>query len=345
MQQPKWQGKCDDCGAWSSFVEERPFEGVLGGPTTHRYAMPGIATPGAKKYAEIEASKADRITTGISEFDRVLGGGIVPGSLVLLGGEPGIGKSTLLLQAAANFAHDRRPGAVRVGRGIRASDQVARRSARRRRCAALPARGDLHRAHPRGNRPRQAGADDRRLDPDGVLAEVPIGARQHRPGARSRDAVPVHGQGPQHPDVPRRPHHQGRQPRRSEGARARRRHGAVFRRRAPSLASRRPRGEEPVRRRERARRVRDDRHGPAAGAQSVGAVSRRAPDRHAGFRRVVLPRRLAAAAGRSAGARQHAAATASRGAWRWASIRTACRCCWRCSKSAPACIWSPTMCS
>src|SRR6187399_461596 len=105
VQRPKWQGKCDDCGAWSSFVEERPFEGVTGGPTTHRYAMPGIATPGAKKYAEIEASKADRITTGISEFDRVLGGGIVPGSLMLLGGEPGIGKSTLLLQAAANFAH------------------------------------------------------------------------------------------------------------------------------------------------------------------------------------------------------------------------------------------------
>src|SRR6186997_2344248 len=105
VQRPKWQGKCDDCGAWSSFVEERPFEGVMGGPTTHRYAMPGTQTPGAKKYAEIEASRADRITTGIGEFDRVLGGGIVPGSLILLGGEPGIGKSTLLLQAAANFAH------------------------------------------------------------------------------------------------------------------------------------------------------------------------------------------------------------------------------------------------
>ena len=105
VQRPKWQGKCDDCGAWSSFVEERPFEGVMGGPTTHRYAMPGTATPGAKKYAEIEASKSDRITTGINEFDRVPGGGIVPGSLVLLGGEPGIGTSTLLLQAAANFAH------------------------------------------------------------------------------------------------------------------------------------------------------------------------------------------------------------------------------------------------
>src|SRR5690242_4357532 len=105
VQRPKWQGKCDDCGAWSSFVEERPFEGVMGGPTTHRYAMPGTQAPGAKKYGEIEASRAERITTGIGEFDRVLGGGIVPGSLVLLGGEPGIGKSTLLLQAAAHFAN------------------------------------------------------------------------------------------------------------------------------------------------------------------------------------------------------------------------------------------------
>src|SRR6188508_322355 len=128
VQRPKWQGKCDDCGAWSSFVEERPFEGVMGGPTTHRYAMPGMATPGAKKYAEIEASKADRITTGIGEFDRVLGGGIVPGSLILLGGEPGIGKSTLLLQAAANFAQT--VGPVLYASGEESEHQIKSRGDR-----------------------------------------------------------------------------------------------------------------------------------------------------------------------------------------------------------------------
>src|SRR6186997_1789521 len=128
VQRPKWQGKCDDCGAWSSFVEERPFEGVMGGPTTHRYAMPGIATPGAKKYAEIEASRADRITTGIGEFDRVLGGGIVPGSLILLGGEPGIGKSTLLLQAAANFAQT--VGPVLYASGEESEHQIKSRGDR-----------------------------------------------------------------------------------------------------------------------------------------------------------------------------------------------------------------------
>jgi DNA repair protein RadA/Sms len=103
-QQPKWLGRCPDCNAWNSFVEERAPDPSVTGPNTHRYAVQGLATAGAKKYADIEASKADRISTGIGEFDRVLGGGIVPGSLILLGGEPGIGKSTLLLQAAANFA-------------------------------------------------------------------------------------------------------------------------------------------------------------------------------------------------------------------------------------------------
>ena len=108
-QSPKWQGRCTDCGAWNSFVEERASEASAGGAVSaagHRYALPGSSPPGARRYAEIEAASTARITTGIGEFDRVLGGGIVPGSLVLLGGEPGIGKSTLLLQAAALFAQN-----------------------------------------------------------------------------------------------------------------------------------------------------------------------------------------------------------------------------------------------
>jgi DNA repair protein RadA/Sms len=126
-QSPKWQGRCADCGAWNSFVEERVAE-TLGGPQAHRYAMPGIATPGAKKYADVEASRATRLTTGIGEFDRVLGGGIVPGSLVLLGGEPGIGKSTLLLQAAAHFA--RSIGPVLYASGEESEHQIKSRGDR-----------------------------------------------------------------------------------------------------------------------------------------------------------------------------------------------------------------------
>jgi DNA repair protein RadA/Sms len=134
----------------------------------------------------------------ISEFDRVLGGGIVPGSLMLLGGEPGIGKSTLLLQAAANFAHS--VGPVLYASGEESEHQIKARGDRLGVGDAplLSAVGNLHRAHPRGGRPRQADDDHRRLGADGVLAQVSIGAGQHRPGARGGDAVPLHREGPQH---------------------------------------------------------------------------------------------------------------------------------------------------
>src|SRR5438477_4548156 len=104
-QAPKWMGKCVECGAWNSLVEERAAPEPAGGAAaTNRYAQFGAAGS-AKLYAEVETANAVRLSSGIGEFDRVLGGGIVPGSLVLLGGEPGIGKSTLLLQAAAHFAN------------------------------------------------------------------------------------------------------------------------------------------------------------------------------------------------------------------------------------------------
>jgi DNA repair protein RadA/Sms len=102
-QSQKWLGRCPDCAAWNSFVEEAAL------PTPERRgAAAALGGGAAMLYSDVDAVVAQRMSTGIGEFDRVLGGGIVPGSLVLLGGEPGIGKSTLLLQAAANFA-------VRVG--------------------------------------------------------------------------------------------------------------------------------------------------------------------------------------------------------------------------------------
>ena len=104
-QSPKWLGRCSECGAWNSFVEERASEATLSAaPGSNRYAQ-FSSTGAAKLYAEVETATGLRLSTGIDEFDRVLGGGVVPGSLVLLGGEPGIGKSTLLLQAAAHFAN------------------------------------------------------------------------------------------------------------------------------------------------------------------------------------------------------------------------------------------------
>ncbi len=89
---PKWLGRCPDCGSWNSFTEEKPR------PVSEKSRSGSAAQP--LRLNEISTSDAPRIVTGNAEFDRVLGGGLVPGSLVLLGGEPGIGKSTLLLQIA-----------------------------------------------------------------------------------------------------------------------------------------------------------------------------------------------------------------------------------------------------
>ena len=104
-QSPKWLGRCADCGAWNAFVEESAAVHDAGPAAAHRYGVGGQSST-ARLYSEIAIEQNARMSTGIDEFDRVLGGGIVPGSLVLVGGEPGIGKSTLLLQAAANIRMD-----------------------------------------------------------------------------------------------------------------------------------------------------------------------------------------------------------------------------------------------
>ena len=91
-----------------------------------RYSLAGAAGP--QLYADIDSVVAERLTTGIGEFDRVLGGGVVPGSLVLIGGEPGIGKSTLLLQAAAHFA--RTYGPVLYCSGEESEHQIKSRGER-----------------------------------------------------------------------------------------------------------------------------------------------------------------------------------------------------------------------
>ena len=124
-QAPKWMGRCSDCGAWNSLVEERVTEKP--GPGPRSYAIPG-GSAGARLYADIEISSQPRLSTGSGELDRVLGGGVVPGSLVLLGGEPGIGKSTLLLQTAANVA--RATGPVLYSSGEESEHQVKSRGER-----------------------------------------------------------------------------------------------------------------------------------------------------------------------------------------------------------------------
>ena len=96
----RWQGKCDACGAWNSIVEEHPTSGI--GAATARKGgrgrlieFQGLAATG---------SEPPRTASGLAELDRVTGGGFVPGSVILIGGEPGVGKSTLLIQACASLA-------------------------------------------------------------------------------------------------------------------------------------------------------------------------------------------------------------------------------------------------
>ncbi|HHW20018.1 DNA repair protein RadA [Thermodesulfovibrio thiophilus] len=94
---PKWIGKCPDCGAWNSFIEEVVEE-------EKKHTLNTMDKPQPLSLTSVELSVTDRISTGIGELDRVLGGGIVKGSLILIGGDPGIGKSTLLLQASSSIA-------------------------------------------------------------------------------------------------------------------------------------------------------------------------------------------------------------------------------------------------
>ncbi|MEW6095448.1 MAG: DNA repair protein RadA [bacterium] len=89
----KWLGKCPGCGKWNTLVEEVEIP-------ASKYPSFTITPPEPKSISEIEIFEEERLLTQIEEFDRVLGGGIVPGSLILIGGDPGIGKSTLLLQSA-----------------------------------------------------------------------------------------------------------------------------------------------------------------------------------------------------------------------------------------------------
>ena len=119
---PKWQGQCPGCGAWNTLVET-----IAETAPTSRFAAIAGTTGKLRVLSEISPREEPRTPTGIEEFDRVLGGGLVPGGVVLIGGDPGIGKSTLLLQALAHLAP--RAAALYVS-GEESAEQVALRARR-----------------------------------------------------------------------------------------------------------------------------------------------------------------------------------------------------------------------
>ena len=129
-QQPRWLGRCPGCGAWSTLVEEPIGAERASGRDLLGGALAGERTvPVALR--DVDAGDAPRIPSGISELDRVLGGGLVPGSVILLGGEPGIGKSTLALQLAAQLCGGAGKGLpVLYVTGEESPEQVRLRAAR-----------------------------------------------------------------------------------------------------------------------------------------------------------------------------------------------------------------------
>ncbi|MDE2259304.1 MAG: DNA repair protein RadA [Betaproteobacteria bacterium] len=120
-QSTKWQGQCPHCQAWNALVESRTEAA-----TTSRY-HPLTESKPLQMLGNVRAEAIRRLTSGISEFDRVLGGGFVPGGVVLLGGDPGIGKSTLLLQALAQVSRNH---PVLYVSGEESPEQVAARAQR-----------------------------------------------------------------------------------------------------------------------------------------------------------------------------------------------------------------------
>ena len=155
----KWLGRCPSCEGWNTLVEEVAPQGAPAGRPRGATAVRSVPVTEAKALEE------QRWTLGDAELDRVFGGGIVPGSLMLVGGEPGVGKSTLLLQVASLFAHQH--GSVLYVSGEESVEQVAMRARRwrtSRRLAHLkriPRRSD-----PRGHRRRSSPACGDRFDSD-----------------------------------------------------------------------------------------------------------------------------------------------------------------------------------
>ena len=123
---PKWAGQCSDCGAWNSLGESVSEVNQKTVPRFAGYSGDAAAAM-IRPLSAVDAEKTRRTATGLSELDRVLGGGLVQGSVVLIGGDPGIGKSTLLIQALASLSEHMQPLYVS---GEESAEQISMRAAR-----------------------------------------------------------------------------------------------------------------------------------------------------------------------------------------------------------------------
>ena len=270
----KWTGRCEGCGAWNSLIEETAARGAAAEPAPRT-----AAAGGALGFVGLTGPSMlpPRRQTGIAELDRVCGGGFVPGSAILVGGDPGIGKSTLLLQAAAAVAAAGRARAYITGE--EAIDQVRLRAERLGVAgspvllAAASNVRDIVASLDRDDAPDLVVVDsiqtmylDTMDSAPGTVSQVRGAAQELIRVAKRRGFVLVLVGHVTKEGADRRP----------ARARAHGRHRALFRRRARPPVPHLARGQEPLWRDRRDRRVRDERPRPRRGAEPVGAVSCRA---------------------------------------------------------------------
>jgi DNA repair protein RadA/Sms len=243
----KWQGQCAECEAWNSLSEFviEPASAAKGAAASRRSSWAGkIDAPQVTALKDVRHDESARVSTGIGELDRVLGGGLVPGAVVLVGGDPGIGKSTLLLQAVTKMAATL-PSLYVTGEESLA--QVAGRASR----LGLPLDG-VHALAETGvekilesaiaMQPKLIVADSVQTLWTEQLSAAPGSVSQVRESAARLAAV---CEGNRYRGVPGRPRDQGRRHRRPARARAHGRRRAVFRRRKRQPFPRAARIQEP----------------------------------------------------------------------------------------------------
>ncbi len=235
---PKWAGQCGECGAWNTLTETMVESGGAAAPSG-RTGWTGQQAQ-IKTLAEVSVEEIPRFSTASSELDRVLGGGLVDGSVVLIGGDPGIGKSTILLQTLCNLAKSM-PALYVTGE--ESQQQVAMRARR----LGLPQ--DQLRVMTETcietiiatARQEKAQGDGDRLDPDDFFYRATaIGSGGRFPGSRKCGVAGALCQTKRHGDFPRGPCHQRRRAGWSSSTGTYGRHRSVFRRRirwAPAPAA------------------------------------------------------------------------------------------------------------
>ncbi len=270
----RWAGRCPTCGEWNTLVEEAHLGSLV--QAVDELGLSAMPV----QLSTVDVSEAAAVPTGLEEFDRVLSGGLVPGSVTLLGGEPGIGKSTLLLQVLAARAAAGHRVLLDLRRGVGPPGPTAGRTS-----WSDPART----AHPAGHRCRcghrcrhrvPARSGGGRFDPGRVDRPVPArraahhrGAGERDPGAGVRRPARGPGQVPTGGHGAGRPCDQGRFAGRSPRPRAHGRHRAQLRGRPTPRPPAPPGGEAPVRADRRAGALRDGRPGAQSGRPIRAASS------------------------------------------------------------------------